>query len=38
MSTLVTQLVATAVETTDGGADLYWQNIGSSTSGLVTPC
>jgi hypothetical protein len=37
MSTLVTQLVATAVEPTDGGADLYWQNIGSSTSGLVTP-
>jgi hypothetical protein len=31
-----TQLVATAVETTDGGADLYWQNIGSSTWNLVT--
>lgn len=31
-----TQLVATAVETSDGGADLYWQNVGSSTWDLVT--
>jgi hypothetical protein len=31
-----TQLVATAVETSDGGADLYWQNIGSSTWNPVT--
>ena len=31
-----TQLVTTAAETTDGGADLYWQNIGSSTWNLVT--